>query len=526
MIAVLVAGGILHFAILATIPGVNGDEAEYGVLAMTRGTAAEFDKPYLGLYYTRLVGVAIRLFGATAFALRVWPALAMTILPLVGFVALRAAPMRVRALVALLLLAHPVFLVFGRLGWDVSLLPLVVLAACACFAEQARRVRGNGFLVAAAVMTGVAATLHPTGWLVVPAGVVASIACLRGGVPGAQPRSRASTLLAAAAASVAFLVVTLPRLRFLAYLVQTRLGTAGASVANSTASSALDHASELLSGAIALRWITGVSPWPPVLAATMALGIACLALGGLALAFISRDAPRAARVAAQFAFAHLVVGAAAMRSVDFAAPGNIRYALGLYPSLIVCVALCAWLARLSPPPLSARRRGLAVASEITIALIVVASLAGWRSAFWRPLRDSARAVEATFVPGRGADPKAAAVALIDRLQRVAGNPPAALVPKDWHLYHTLRYFSGRRWPVLRIDSHEPRDFAAPFADLAARHERLYCVVFERAAGAEAPLARYLCTLAPGLAIAARDTIADRANANIITVYTLARAPAR
>lgn len=529
-LAALVAGAALHFARLATIPGVNGDEAEYGVLAMARGTPAEFDKPYLGLYYAALVGIATRVFGATAFALRVWPAVAMTLLPLAGLAALRDAPLRARLAAALLLLAHPAFLVFARLGWDVSLLPLAALCACACLLEAARR-RGDaahGLVVVGAAAAGAAATLHPTGWLVVPAFAVAAIGCLRGS--GAArwppPLARIRLVVAVTMAVAVFAVATLPRWRLLAFLVHARLAGDGAA-ASADARGALAHAGELLSGAMAIRWITGVAPWPRATGAVVAGAIALAAAAGVVLALTTRDSPRAARVAALFALTHLSCGAFALAGVDFAAPGNVRYVIGLYPSLVLCAALCVWLLRVAPPPWARRRaHSFALAAEVAIALVAAASLAGWRAAFWQPLVGAARAVEATFVPGRDVDPKAAAVALIGRLEREAGGAPGALVPKDWHLFQTLRYFSSRRWPTLRIDSHEPRDFATPFADLAARHERLYCVVFERVAGAEEPLARHLSSLAPGLAIVSRDPVLDRAGANVITVYTLARAGPR
>ncbi len=514
----------LHFTDLEFIPGINGDEAQYGALAMARGDDPATTREYFGPYFVRMVEWSIRLLGATPTALRLPSALAAAVVPAVAALALaRGAGLIAGATFGLLLLVHPALLVFGRLGWDASLLPASVVLLLLTLRAWCAPPHRPAYLVAAALLAGLCVSFHPTGWLAMPAAAVAAVAgfmelARARGRAGAPPRAALRVgLVAGGAAFAVFLVAArgvlpaLPRL----------LGLGDEGIRALSAARPPTDLAELVTGGVAIRWITGEPPLPPALATILAALTLLLSGVGLALGLLSKRGGE--RGAALFATLHLAVGFAAIPRTDLAPPGNVRYAVALFPSLLYGAARAPDLVK---EALAGRRssRAAGIAARVGVAALVLAGLWAWRASYWRPLHDAATAAENTFVPGPRTDAKLAAIRAIGARQREDGEPRAAIVARDWNLFHSARYFSERRLPVLRIDAFTPEEFVPRLQSLFTDRDRLYVLVFERFAGEEEALVHYLAARLSGAAVVGRDTIPDLRGKNIVSTYRIERGP--
>ena len=85
---------------------------------------------------------------------------------------------------------------------------------------------------------------------------------------------------------------------------------------------------------------------------------------------------------------------------------------------------------------------------------------------------------------------------------------------------SMRYFSGRGFPVLRIDAHTPADFYPLFQKFFALQRRLYILVFEREPGEEAGLINNLRSRIPIATVVEREGISDLLGRNIISIYVM------
>ncbi len=523
-VMLLAAGALLQFRGLSFIPGVNGDEAQYGALTMARGDDPDTAREYFGPYFVGMVEWSTRLFGATPTALRLPSALAAAVVPAVAALALaRGAGLVAGATFGLLLLAHPALLVFGRVGWDASLLPASIILLLLALRGWCTPPHRPTYLVAATLLAGLGVSFHPTGWLAMAGAAAAAVA---GFVGMARARDRAGApagaalrvgLVAGTAALALFLAVARDVLPALPRLV----GLGGGRIGALSAARPPADLAELVTGGVATRWITGEPPLPPALGAGLAALTLILAAAGLALGLLSKRGGE--RGAALFAALHLVFGVAALARTDLAPSGNVRYALALFPSLLYGVARAPELAR---EALAGGRaaRAAGIAARVGVAALVLAGLWAWRASYWRPLHDGATASESTFVPGPRVDAKLASVRAIAARQRADGEPRAAIVAHDWSLYHSARYFSERRFPVLRIDAFTPEEFVPQLQSLFTDRDRLYVLVFERVAGEEEALVHYLAARLPGAAVAARDTIPDLRGKSIVSTYRIERGP--
>lgn len=159
---------------LGNVPGINGDEAWYGV-QMESMLASE---PFQWLTPTRLplnpihvgpLALLLKAFGPAFWVLRA-PALAtgLLLLPL-AYLLLSKVMDRFTALLATLLLAaHPALIAYARFGWDASHSPSIGLLIL-YFA-----LRGREFVTFAALM--VALVVHPTNVFLTPVAVLVLLA--------------------------------------------------------------------------------------------------------------------------------------------------------------------------------------------------------------------------------------------------------------------------------------------------------------------------------------------------------------
>jgi hypothetical protein len=100
-------------------------------------------------------------------------------------------------------------------------------------------------------------------------------------------------------------------------------------------------------------------------------------------------------------------------------------------------------------------------------------------------------------------------------------PSVAIVAMNWDLYHAARYFTRRRYPVLRVDVHDVREFEPRFRALASSRAEIYFLVYEQSDGAAAGLARRLETLIDRPVRVERDVITDRLDRPLIAIYRFA-----
>jgi hypothetical protein len=526
-ILVAAASAALHFLALATIPGLNGDEAYYGVLALLEDPQAEAGISDVGTWSLPLIRGAIALWGTTPLALRVWPALFATMTPILAYgVVARSGGAVTGLLVAAPLIAHPALLVFGRIGWDNSLIPLLVVVLIVASRALFRSPGALTPIVAGAVVAGLALRLHPTAFVM----AVAWLACVAasqalGSPPTASaaqtarparlPDAAARVSGAVARVALATVVLLLVALPVIPLLASFAAGDAAA-VAVSAPRPPKDLAA-FVTGALAIEWVTGVRPFPGATGMLLAITTAALAFAGIALGLRSRDAAeRGSSLLCGFVIA---LGIAALARTDLAAPGSARYALAFYP----CVA---WALGRAPELVARssagrRHRARAIAAHIAATAVVFAGLWGWQHAFWTPLRDDARAAEPAFVPGEGSDPKQLMIARIaDRIAEM-DTPSVAIVAMNWDLYHAARYFTRRRYPVLRVDVHDVREFEPRFRALASSRAEIYFLVYEQSDGAAAGLARRLETLIDRPVRVERDVITDRLDRPLIAIYRFA-----
>jgi hypothetical protein len=521
-LALAAIGAVLDVTHLGSIPGVSGDEAQYGALALGSGDGERAAREYFGPHFVRMVAWSTRLLGATPEALRLPSALAATAATAIAALALaRSAGAMAGVTFGLLLLSHPALLVFARTGWDVSLLPASVTLLILCVRAGCATPQRPALLVTGALLAGLCASFHPTGWLAAPAAAASVVAGLvgwaRARAAAGVPRRRAlqSVLVAALTALAAFVAMAWTVLPVLPRLVGLGEGGGLAGAARPPAS-----LGEIATGAAAIRWISGEAPLTNPIVATLAVLTLLLAAAGLVLGIASRDGGE--RGAALFATIHLVVGGVALARTDLAPPGNVRYAVGLFPSLLYAASRAPDLVSRARARRGRTARLAAGAARAAAAVLVLGGLWAWWTSYWRPLHGAGTASESTFVPGRGVDAKLAAIRAIDARQREDGEPPAAIVARDWNLFHSARFFSGRRYPVLRIDAFTPEEFVPRLQALFAERDRLYVLVFERAAGEDEPLVRYLAARLPGAGVERCAEIPDRRGRNLVSVYGLGR----
>jgi len=522
----LAASAVLHFSELDRIPGVNGDEAEYGVMALSADTADAYAKAYLGQYLVPLVRVSILVFGATPIALRIWSALAM--FALCALPLMHRGPNRGASqwLLAVGMLVHPAHLVLGRIGWDVVILPLVVYVVSRMIGGLHGRCLQRTIVAAAiGALAGVATGLHPTGWMLVPATAYALVMSLvvsaraeSGKSVGAAVNSR-SVVLPIVAALCTCLIAASRSLQLLGFMLLSLGGSTTASPAQLPLAEAW---TQLISGSMAVRWVTGLDPWPESTTCAIGIVLLCCSLGGL-LWMMKSTVPQL-KCRGWFCVLHLAFGTLGLLKTDFGPPGNIRYAIGLIPSVLIGVAYSPHLvADVMTRRGGPRRRHVRLVVVGGLLALMLMLGVGWYEAFWSPMTREALSVGPTAAPGVAEDVKLSAARLIYKKQGIAAEPRAAIVPQNWDLYHTIRFFTRRRWPVLRMDSHEPSDFGTPLRELFATRERLYLLVFERVAGEREAVVTFVRGQLPQATTVERDTIPDAAGQNVLSVYTLERA---
>jgi len=412
------------------VPGINGDEAWYGVqmLELRDGRAA-WTTPrgnLLNPFFSAPIFLLQLVFEPDFWILRVPAFLSGIAFILLSFVLVRRLTDEPTGVFAGLLAAVlPINLAYSRHGWDPCQSTLVVLIALFCAAR--RRWWGLAASLLAAVI------VHPTNVFVVP--VVASVVLT---APLGQPRAKGSGpwrsvfALAAVAAPMLCFVLLASRGGARAFSgVAERLGDGAAWT------QLLVLFSRLFSGVTVYEYFAG----DPDARAIMVhdLGFWCLCLPVVALGVWRMAALRdwcglswpAGTAAALLVF----FGVAGPRFME---PHRERYALWLVAPAMIGFAVCCRALITGP-----RVYRWALAAGLLVASLALGSFArhyladqvatGGRSAL-------------TFRTA-GVEPKAQALDLITA--DAGANPRAQILAGSWWLYWPLRYRAAR-FPGLSV----------------------------------------------------------------------------
>jgi hypothetical protein len=408
-------------------PGLNGDEAWYGVNAqeLLAGGApflhTGVGNPLNPIHSGLLVALST-VFDPSPAVLRV-PEVILGIFAVVIAFPLLAGPLGRRAalLTAVFLALSPVAVVYSRLGWDPSGSPLVTLVAIGCALHDKPVLAMFSFAVAYLV--------HPTNIFVAPAVAAAwaphAIARYRQATDG----QRARLVRAAAASAIIAIPIGVWALVRIAGNPDTPLPSVSM-VIDRLFSPALWlgrmwGAAGLLSGITSVVYVGGPLSLPVVEGAA-GIGAAALllpvAFGRRALRQHRHAVWLLVGVVVTFAGFHVVAVPAALT------PGLERYALFLLVPLVIvtAVAIDAWI--------STQR----IAGLLGAAMFAAAMAAVQIGGYFVPLATRGGGSAATYRTG-AVEPKLAAFEFI---AAESGGGPITVIAEDWWLYWSLRYFAG------------------------------------------------------------------------------------
>lgn len=474
--AIVLAGAAARSVALDRLPGINGDEAWYGVnvnellAGRTPFLHTPSGNPVNPVHSLPLL--LISLVASPSFAVLRAPEVCWGVLAIVLAYPLLARPLgsRAAALATLLLTVAPTALVYARFGWDPSGTPLVTLVALAL------ALRDRPISAAAA---GVLAFLvHPTnvflGPMLLAAWAPHAIRRYRGAPEPLRRRLLvAGSLLAVIALPLgAALTVAVARMGRLPSL---EMVTERVTSAEAWFRSGLSLV-RLLSGVTATTYVAGPMPAPvPVMADIVT--VVMLATAIIAALGSRASTPHARWLAIGLGVTvlmfHVVAGPVALE------PGLERYAMALLVPM--CLAAAAGLdaaMQRSEPRSAEMGQGRALFAVLTVAAFVAASSVVIGGGYFRPLIVFGGDAHPTFRTGH-VEPKLAAYEFIRRDS--AGEPVVSVFAEDWWIYWPTRYLAlpdfGRVF--VEIIGSTPPLYAAgarpPAPPAAAR--KVYAIVF-------------------------------------------------
>jgi hypothetical protein len=409
-------------------PGLNGDEAQYGVNVqelLAGGTpflTTGIGNPLSPLHSGLLLALS-SVFEPSVALLRMPEVILGLAAVLLAYPLLRKPLGERPALLATVLLAvSPTAIAYSRLGWDPSGAPLLTLLAIGAALHN----RAALALVAMAV----AYLAHPTNVFALPfvfaAWVPHALARYRKAPASGQRRF----LQAAIAAAVLAVPVGAWALIRIANNPATPLPSISMAIERMISPALwIDRAwgaFNLLSGVTSVDYVAG--PLSPSAAAAATGIVGLIVAGALVYAVMSGRTHRhtvwlAAGLAASFAGFHIVAVPAAFQ------PGFERYALFLLTPMLI-VAAVAIDAAIERGPLAG------MTSAVVVAMTMVILVMG---GYFYSFATRGGASAATYRTG-AVEPKRAAFAFIEEDSRDV--EAVTIVADDWWLYWSLRYFAG------------------------------------------------------------------------------------
>ena len=430
---------VTRFYELDRVPGVQGDEAWYGVQALDllHGRGGELRTPtgnVPGLLHGGALVLLHSLFPPSLWLLRL-PALISSLAAMAGAYAIgRRFFGPVAGMTALVLMAClPINLAYARFGWDPSQLPLLILLATYC-ALAGRR-------LLAALLFAFAISNHPSAVFAGPFLLLAYLGVQRDRLPLREALFRTALLAAVLAAAILLALMLsagagsyLDASKSLVRLLDPFLwGQFGMGFAR------------LLSGDTIYRYVVGegyggTGPWIDL--ATVLVLVATL-VAGLVLAIRKFDWTVAGLVAgwvASLAGLYIVAGLWTLQ------PGLERFGFALVPVTVLAIAAVVGrhveVERVRP------------LFQPLLAAVAIPLLAGFWLCYLRPL-DSG---EARPKPGSWTgpvDPNRLAVETIARAAaRSARN--VRVIAEDWWIYWPAAYYAeGKPLKIVNADRRVP-----------------------------------------------------------------------
>lgn len=417
----LALGILLRLVMLGRWPGINGDEAWYGVNVqelLSGGTPflhTGVGNP-LNLLHSGLL-LALSVFFKPSAALLRAPEVIFGIAAVVLAYPMLSKPLgqRAAAAVAIVLAVSPTAVAYSRFGWDPSGTPLITLLAMAwAFADRP---------VLAGIASAVALWIHPTNIFVLPivAAAWAPHALDRYRAASTTTRSRLLTLAAVAA------IIAIPLAAWMAVRIahnpNTTLPSVGMVIERIISPGEWLHRFwgfvNLLSGVSTAVHIA--APMRSNVATAINIATALLAAAGLVVGWRTFRSNRQGLallggIAIAFIGFHIV-------AMDLALEPTLeRYGLFMLVPMVVVIAMASGTA------------------SILLSLLLAAVTIG---GYFYPLATRGGDAMATYRTG-AEDPKLAAYQFVDRDR--AGRP-ALVIADDWFIYWTLRYFAGPAGPV-------------------------------------------------------------------------------
>jgi len=402
------------------VPGINGDEAWYGVqmLELRDGRAA-WTTPRgnpLNPFFSAPIFLMHLVFEPDFWILRV-PALlsGIALIPLTFVLVRRVTDEPTGVFAALLAAILPINLAYSRHGWDPSQSTLVALIALFCAARR------HWWGLAASLLAAV--IVHPTNVFVIP--VVASVALAaslgRRDANGSGPW-RSVVALAAAAVPVLCFVLVVSRGGSRAFTGVVERLADGAAWAQFVV-----LFSRLFSGITAYEYFAGDPGWRATLAHDA--GFWCLSLPVVALAVWRTTALRDWRSLSWLAgTAAALLVFFTIAGPSFMEPHRERYALWLVTPSTIGFAVCCRALITGP-----RAYRWALGVGLLVALLALGSFAH------HYLADQIRTGGRSALTFRTAsvEPKAQALDLVTA--DGGSNPRAQILAESWWLYWPLRY---------------------------------------------------------------------------------------
>lgn len=437
---------------LPDLPGINGDEAWYGVQAenLLAGRPVAWRTPTGLPLNPFLVGIEVLLL--TVFEPSFWilraPSVICGVLAVVLTYVLGSRVLdRTSAWIATILMAAlPITIGYSRFGWDPSQTPLFSLLAV-MFALRGRML-GMVLAFLACLM------VHATNIFLLPVLILPFAAARRrrGGDQPARARARGRKAVYLASAVVAALVMAFgwPEAR-------NKIPGDLSSLADASAiATFLMHYGRLISGISLYTYIVG--PVSPALARVhdWVFWGTFLVLLDFGLRRLVRQGEWE-RVALVVGLGASVVGLYVVGGPDVIQPHSERYGMFL---VVPTVLSLACLARsLMPVPggvwPSAIDRGVVLGASVVGGML----LAVFHEQYFEPLRKTGSQSHRTFQTST-VEPKGRAFEGIVALsQRFGAEPGARVLAEDWWLYQPLRFLAGSRSGVevvgSKIDTFEP-----------------------------------------------------------------------
>lgn len=427
---------LLRTIALGRWPGINGDEAWYGVNveAFLDGGWAFWHTGIgnpLNPIHSGLLLILSLILEPSGALLRL-PEVMLGMAAVALAYPLLAGPLghRVAILVALMLAIAPAPVAYSRLGWDPSGTPLMTLLAMA--AALANRP------LAALIATALAYLVHPTNIFIVPIVVAAWAPHAVDRYDAADTATRTRLKALAITAAVAAIPIALWMVMRIANNPDTTLPSVSMVIDRVTSPWRWAERAwgfiNLTSGVSTVAHVAAPVRAPVSIAANAAMAL--LFTMGVAAGWRSIRTPRYGRwllggMLAAFVAFHIVAMDLALH------PTLERYGLFMLVPMLIVVAMA-----MDGAAERSRLDGQTTAA-LTMVLLGAMTIGGY---FYPIVKRGGDAMTA-YRTGNP-EPKLAALAFIDR---DSGSAPVRVIAEDWFLYWTLRYFAtpaGR----IRVDT--------------------------------------------------------------------------